>query len=206
MKKNLLFLTLLLPFLYVQTAEAQDIVYGIQTKLQERYPNENFTATKLIYVCGEVQTLEVYNTESDAWVLEARYPISTAKKGFGEQPGSDKTPRGLHFIKKKIGDGEDLGRIFRGRKPNEIGKIYTDSTNLKEDWVTTRIIWLTGLENDNQTSFARYIYIHGTQEEGLIGSPQSHGCIRMKNEDVIELFDLVYVGALVYIEEFCVGG
>ena len=135
-----------------------------------------------------------------------QYPVSTSVYGIGSEAGSNKTPLGKHKILNKIGDGAPLGAIFKSRiNTGRVAALYTDNTDLEEDDVTTRILRLTGLEpGKNQgpgvDSFARYIYIHGTPEEGLIGRPASHGCIRMKNTDVIELFDLVREGTLVMIE------
>lgn len=133
------------------------------------------------------------------------YIISTSKYGLGSESGSNKTPVGTHRIKEKFGKGAPIGRIFRGRvDTGETAKIYSDDTDIEKDDVTTRIMWLDGVEKGvnrggNMDSHRRYIYIHGTPEEGLLGKPASHGCIRMKNSDVIELFNLVKSGTLVEI-------
>lgn len=127
------------------------------------------------------------------------YPISTSRFGLGFQEGSNKTPTGTHQVSEKIGEGQPLGMIFRGRKPIKVAKIITEPVDLEQDDVTTRILWLTGLEEGNRNSHQRFIYIHGTPEEGLLGRPASHGCIRMRNTDVVELFDLVSIGTLVEI-------
>lgn len=135
------------------------------------------------------------------------YPISGSKYGAGSKAGSNKTPLGFHKVKFKFGDNAPKGAIFKARKyTGEVAKIYTDKTDVEEDHVTTRILWLDGLEEDKNSgkgvsSFNRFIYIHGTPEEGLIGHPASHGCIRMKNVDVIELYELVKEGTLVLIVE-----
>ncbi|MFQ6092176.1 MAG: L,D-transpeptidase family protein, partial [bacterium] len=103
--------------------------------------------------------------------------------------------------------GAKIGAIFKsGLNTGEIAKIYTDSTDVQEDLITSRIMWLEGLEaginkGRDIDSYDRRIYIHGTPEEGLIGVPVSHGCIRMRNKDVIELFDLVSKGTLVEIQK-----
>ncbi len=137
-------------------------------------------------------------------MLEA-YPVSTSKYGIGNESGSNKTPVGFHRIEDKLGDNEPSGMQFRWKKPTgKVLEIYTDSTDVEDDWVTTRIMHLKGLEEgintgNNIDSYERHIYIHGTQEEGLVGSPASHGCIRMKNQDVIELYNLVNEGDIVYI-------
>ncbi len=135
------------------------------------------------------------------------YVISTSKYGIGSKEGSNKTPLGTHRICEKIGEGAKIGTIFKmGINTRRIAKLYTDTTDLEEDPITTRIMWLGGLEvginkGKNIDSYKRHIYIHGTPEEGLIGQPASHGCIRMRNNDVIELFDLVPKGTLVEIQE-----
>ena len=133
------------------------------------------------------------------------YVISSSKYGVGNQSGSNKTPNGLHFIKNKIGDSTPINGKMIGRKfTGEIAKIFSDKTISDTDDITTRILWLSGLEEglnkgENIDSFKRYIYIHGTSEEGRLGIPSSHGCIRMKNKDVIDLYKKVEVGTLVLI-------
>ena len=135
----------------------------------------------------------------------ASYPVSTAVKGAGEHEGSEQTPRGLHEIRAKIGAGAPMGMVFVGRRAT--GEICTPEllrTDPGGDWITTRILWLRGLERGrnrlgNADSMRRYIYIHGTPYEALIGTPASHGCIRMRNADVIELFDAVEPGSQVEI-------
>ena len=135
------------------------------------------------------------------------YPISTSKYGIGNKKGSHKTPLGMHRISEKEGEGAEIGAIFRWcRNTGKIAKIYTDNTDIPKDLITTRIMRLKGLElainkGKGIDSYKRGIFIHGTPEEGLIGKPASHGCVRMKNKDVIELFNLVPVGTLVEIQE-----
>ncbi len=137
----------------------------------------------------------------------ASYAISGSAFGAGNRAGSNQTPLGAHKISEKIGDNVPLGGVFRSRVYNgEMAKIYTDDTDVDDDLVTTRIMWLRGLESGLNVgagidSHARFIYIHGTPEEGLIGRPASHGCIRMYNKDVIELFSAVPLGTLVEIIE-----
>ena len=133
------------------------------------------------------------------------YDISSSEYGVGNKENSNKTPIGLHLIKEKFGDkvpiyGKFIGRKFYGK----IAAIFSDSTRSETDDITSRILWLEGLErNINKgngiDSYKRYIYIHGTSEEGLIGVPASHGCIRMKNKDIIELYDKIKIGTLVLI-------
>lgn len=135
------------------------------------------------------------------------FPISTSKYGTGNEEGSNKTPLGTHRIYMKVGEGAPIGTIFKSLlNTGRIATIYHDSTDVEEDLVLTRIMCLEGLEpgvnkGERIDSRDRGIYIHGTPEEGLIGKPPSHGCIRKKNDDVIELYVLVTVGTLVEIEE-----
>jgi hypothetical protein len=137
--------------------------------------------------------------------VEKVFLISTAKRGIGQEVHSQKTPEGLHQIKQMIGNNLPKDAILREREYiGEIATVYTDDTDIDDDYVTSRIMWLEGLESGinkggNVDSFKRYIYIHGTPEEGLIGKPASHGCVRMKNNEVIELFDLVQVNTPVLI-------
>ena len=133
------------------------------------------------------------------------FSISSSKYGTGNKNGSNKTPLGLHKIKEKYGEGVPIngkmvGRIFY----NQIANIYKDTTESKTDDITSRILWLEGIEKGKNKgegidSYNRYIYIHGTSEEGKLGTPASHGCIRMKNKDVIDLYNKVEVGTLVLI-------
>lgn len=151
------------------------------------------------------QRLYLWEQYPDGDMLIREYPVSTAAKGAGEQSGSYCTPRGRHRIAQKIGAGAPLFAAFKAREAT--GEIWTpglDAADPGRDWILTRILWLEGLEpGRNQggmvDSHARYIYIHGTNEEHRIGTPASHGCVRMKNADVAELFDLVEVGTEVRI-------
>lgn len=130
------------------------------------------------------------------------YPVSTARNGIGYALDSNKTPLGLHEIAKKIGAEAKELTIFKARV--NTGQLAERNAENAGDLVTSRILWLRGLEpgvnaGGDVDSFNRYIYIHGTPEEHLIGKPVSHGCVRMKNADVIALFDLVEEGMPVYI-------
>lgn len=125
-----------------------------------------------------------------------RYSISTSRVGLGNQPGSQRTPRGLHRVAERVGEGEPLGREFVGRRPT--ARVFGADQWCKPDGdgVLSRILWLDGLEcglnqGGGVDSRSRYIYIHGTNQEHLLGQPASHGCIRMFNRDVVELFDFV---------------
>ena len=123
------------------------------------------------------------------------YPISSSRFGLGTEEGSKKTPLGQFRIAQKIGQDQPHGTIFRGRVP--LGP--DEPPPATEDWITSRILWLDGTEPHNTNTKDRYIYIHGTKHEDRIGQPDSHGCIRMRNGDVIELFDLVQEGTPVRI-------
>ncbi|WNB73970.1 L,D-transpeptidase [Methylomonas koyamae] len=137
--------------------------------------------------------------------LVADYPVSTAKNGPGERKGSYCTPTGWHRIRAKIGAGLPINSVFKARRP--AGEIYSSDLSRQypqRDWILSRILWLGGLEpgknryGEVDTTW-RYIYIHGTPDELMNGQPESHGCIRMANADVIALFDAVPVGCRVYI-------
>jgi len=130
------------------------------------------------------------------------YPISTAVNGAGNREGSFQTPLGNHRIAERIGDGMPLLTAFRAREPFTIFDPETDDPNL--DWILTRILWLTGCETGKNRrgkvdTKKRYIYIHGTHDEAAIGTPCSHGCIRMRNLDILELFDETHSGERVII-------
>ena len=125
----------------------------------------------------------------------ATYPISSSKFGVGMENGSHRTPTGRFQIIRKIGAGSPEWMIFKGRK--RTGKLADPGGD--EDLILTRILWLDGLDPENSNTRERYIYIHGTNQEDLIGSAASHGCIRLCNRDIIELFDMVSPGTLVDI-------
>lgn len=124
------------------------------------------------------------------------YPVSTSKFGLGDRHGSYATPLGKLRIKKKIGTDMPAGTVFKGRVPT--GEVLPVNAPGR-DPIVTRILWLEGLEPRNRNAFSRYIYIHGTPEERNIGQPVSFGCVRMRSDDVIELFDSVGVNAEVFI-------
>ena len=169
------------------------------------YLNKHYSPSAsdtVIIVSVNQQRLFLFKAEK----LIASYPVSTAIKGCGNLSGSFQTPPGTHCIAEKIGADAPINSIFKGRiNTGNIAKIITDpDSHSKDDIITTRILWLKGLEpginkGGNIDSYQRYIYIHGTNEEGRLGSSASHGCIRMGNQDVIELFEQVSVGTLVEI-------
>jgi len=143
----------------------------------------------------------------DANNVIAEYAISTAANGAGEQNGSECTPRGAHIIRAKIGAGQPSGMVFAGRRPTgEICTLAAYAANPKRDWILTRILWLSGCEVGknrlgNVDTMRRYVYIHGTPDAVPMGQPGSRGCIRMRNAELIELFDRVPVGTPVMIVE-----
>jgi len=136
-----------------------------------------------------------------------RYPVSTSAKGAGEQNGSLRTPRGRHRIRAMIGGGQPLAVVFRGRRPTgECWSPELAAAHPERDWILSRILWLCGEEPGRNRlgavdSMRRYIYIHGTGDDQPMGEPHSHGCIRMRNRDVVELFALVAAGTPVEIIE-----
>jgi lipoprotein-anchoring transpeptidase ErfK/SrfK len=125
------------------------------------------------------------------------YPVSTSRFGIGTEEGSLKTPTGRFRVAQKIGDGMPGTTIFVGRVPLKADEIPPPT----EDFVMSRILWLDGLDERNANTRDRFIYIHGTRHEDKIGKPASHGCVRMRNADVIELFELVDEGTPVVIEQ-----
>ncbi|WP_423681197.1 L,D-transpeptidase family protein [Undibacterium sp. WLHG33] len=130
--------------------------------------------------------------------LIATYTISTAKRGIGDLPDSYMTPGGKMEIAEKFGAGMPVGTAFKDRVPT--GEIVAIDAPGR-DPVVTRILWLRGTEERNQHAYQRYIYIHGTPQESLLGNPASYGCIRMRSADIVELFDKVGVGAEVFVAE-----
>ncbi len=156
-----------------------------------------------IEVDVKAQQLRLYR---DAECLQT-YSISTAANGVGEVMDSEQTPRGAHYVRARIGAGLPGNAVLRGRR--FIGDIYTAAmgqANPGADWILSRILWLCGTEVGRNRlgrvdSMARYIYIHGTPDSEPMGVPRSHGCIRMRNADIIELFDRVPVGCPVSIED-----
>ena len=128
--------------------------------------------------------------------LLAAYPVSTSKFGLGDRPGSKSTPLGQLQIAEKVGDNASPGTVFKDRR--RTGEVVL-ANSPGRDPIVTRILWLRGLEAQNANAFARDIYIHGTPEEWRIGSPASYGCIRMRSSDIIQLYNIVGIGAAVTI-------
>lgn len=150
------------------------------------------------------QTLALFG---DDGACIRRYAVSTAANGPGEREGSGCTPRGRHRIRAAIGSAMPLGTVFRGRRPT--GEIWTPALAAAapgRDWILSRILWLCGEEPGRNRlgevdTMRRYVYIHGTGDDQPMGTPRSHGCIRMRNREVVELFDLVRPGTPVEICE-----
>jgi hypothetical protein len=176
----------------------------------ERFPSIN--SEKYILVIPSKQILFLISKG----VAIFSYPVSTSKFGLGNENDSFKTPPGLHYIADKIGEDMPKMTIFKGRRtlvnnltladldlPENID-IRNEHFATHDDVITSRILWLKGHEDgvnkgDNIDSYSRYIYIHGTAHEDKIGIPDSHGCVRMNNNDVIELFDNTFVSMPVLI-------
>lgn len=127
---------------------------------------------------------------------EALYPVSTSRFGIGDRLGSYATPLGKLMVKVKIGMGQPLGEVFKSRIPT--GEILKPNATGR-DPIVTRILWLDGLEEGNRNAFNRGIYIHGTPQEALLGTPASYGCIRMRSQDVATLCSRISLGAIVKI-------
>lgn len=165
--------------------------------------NENITTQIVISIAQ--QTLTVYRRQK----VIAEYPISTAKNGIGSQQDSGCTPLGQHIIAEKIGGNAPSHMVFIGRiATGEIYNAELGALNPKRDWILSRILWLSGVEegfNKGSNSqggcdtYQRYIYIHGTPDSEPMSVPLSHGCVRMRNQDIIELFEQVEEGTPVNI-------
>jgi L,D-transpeptidase YbiS len=146
-----------------------------------------------IVIDAAKQELTLYDSER----VVKRYSISTARNGLGEKNGSFCTPRGKHIIRAKIGGGQPLGSVFVRRRPT--GEVWTPELHAKypgRDWILTRILWLSGKERGKNRlgdvdTMRRYIYIHGSHDLAEMGTPGSIGCIRMRNKEIVELYDLV---------------
>ncbi len=158
----------------------------------------------------QIHCLKIYPAQQRLWALDAQdlplvsYPVSTSGYGLGERKDSLQTPRGWHAIYAKIGEGQPINAIFKGRVFT--GQCYEPGVSTTEDMILTRILWLMGLEaGKNQggdcDTRARYIYLHGTPAEDQIGTPASHGCVRLGNHDMITLFEQVPLGLPVYIAD-----
>ena len=167
--------------------------------------NDMKNAALRLIVNIEKQMLSVYQHDKEI----GHYDISTAKNGIGSQQDSGCTPLGAHIIAEKIGGSQPINAVFVGRVPT--GEIYSSALGAQypeRDWILSRILWLAGLEDGvNKGSneqggcdtYQRYIYIHGTPDDEPMDMPLSHGCVRMRNQDIIELFEQVIEGTPVTI-------
>lgn len=177
----------------------RNMVSFLNEYLGIKYPNVKLDS--YIYVAVKKQKLYLI---SEGRVI-AEHQISTAKNGLGTEKGSMKTPTGLHLIKEKVGDGLDEGAVIKEKvATGDIAKIRSENNSSPGDIITTRLLHLQGLEEGlnkggPNDSYYRGIMIHGTPDEGLIGQPVSHGCIRMRNKEVIELYDKISPGTHVII-------
>lgn len=147
------------------------------------------------------QTLRLYEGGREVWAAQ----VATAKKGVGERFGSEQTPRGRHIIRAKIGAGAAPNTVFVGRRAT--GEIFSPALRAlhpQRDWILTRIMWLSGCEVGKNRlgavdTMRRYIYIHGCPDQDPMGIPSSHGCVKMRNSEIIELFERVPAGTPVDI-------
>ncbi len=182
-----------------QSPTENDVLFFVKEYCDDFYPEHSIK--ELLFVAIKQQ--RIYLIRHDKMITS--YPISTSKYGIGSAANSKKTPLGLHKIENKIGKGVPLRGIIKGGVyTGEKADLEHYPVSAEGDFVTTRLLWLRGLEpginlGGNVDSYTRRIYIHGTPEEGLIGKPSSHGCIRMTNHEVLELFKLVEKGLKVVI-------
>jgi L,D-transpeptidase YbiS len=152
-----------------------------------------------VSVATQTLTLREVSESGDVQRVLAVYPVSTSGVGLGTEPGSQRTPTGRFKIGEMIGADAPLGAVFKARVlTGEIADFQSPGD--PSDAITTRILWLEGLEPHNANTKERYIYIHGTNHEEQIGVPCSHGCVRMRNEEVAALFEAVVAGVEVVIE------
>ena len=203
MRYRKLLLIIILPIIFGLTTKQnpteKDILFFVQEYCNSFYPEHN--VKELLFV--SIKQQRIYLIRHGHMVTS--YPVSTSKFGNGGKVNSKKTPLGLHKIENKIGKGVPIrGIIKAGVYTGEEADLEHYPVPIEGDFVTTRLLWLKGLEpgknlGENVDSYTRRIYIHGTPEEGLIGKPSSHGCIRMTNHEVIELFKLVEKGLHVLI-------
>lgn len=155
-------------------------------------------STRILEVCASSQT-------ADLWIdghVVRRFVVSTAANGLGCSEGSHCTPEGRLSVVEKIGAGQPLGAVFRGRKATgEVWQATGDGLALRadEDLILTRILWLAGTEPSNANTKQRLIYLHGTNHERELGTPASHGCIRLANADIVELFERLRIGDIVRV-------
>jgi hypothetical protein len=170
---------------------------ALESVIKGKYKGIELGKTKLfVQVAAQIMWLIVGDQ------IVQTFKISTAKAGIGTLPGTNTTPPGLHKITEKLGDGAQTGQVFAGRVLQDYKvPIITKPLDSKEDYVITRLMWLSGVESHNKNSHSRFVYIHGTPEEGLLGTPASHGCIRMNNVEIIQLYNILKIGTYVLIDD-----
>lgn len=155
--------------------------------------NESISENETILIV-DGQRQKIYLMEAGS--ISASYECSTGAKGFGNTEGSDKTSTGMMYISRKIGDGEPVGRVFQYKRPT---KYILPENSGEYAWVCTRVLVLTGLQQENSNVYQRAIYIHGTNRKQRLGVPASGGCIRMSNTGCINLFDRISIGTKVFV-------
>lgn len=182
-----------------------ETLYPLYSAVRDKFSLED--GKDVLLIDGQEQMMYLASEEGGSLRVSRVYPVSTSRRGFGNRFGSGKTPLGIHMIKEKYGGDAPVGAVFRDRsytgriarisdyKPGSPGKPW----GRRKVLMTSRLMWLDGAEESNRNTLYRNIYIHGTSDESSIGLPHSHGCIRMKNCDVVELYDLVDVGTYVNI-------
>jgi len=189
----------------VEVVASADYNHDLLTRQQQQILDEHdwdewVSGEMGVWVCVDEQRLRLVREGRILW--EA--PCATAKRGTGNQAGSYMTPLGWHSVAEKFGDDAPWGQVFRARA--RVNEVWRFGQDVESDMVLTRILWLTGEEpGKNQggdvDSYRRYIYIHGTNGENLIGVPSSMGCVRMRNDDVITAYNRIPTGAKVLITE-----
>lgn len=166
-------------------------------EIKEKKPLEQ--ETPVLFLDGRGQKLYLINLQNGEINILKTYRVSTSKYGFGNGFDSKKTPLGVHSVNEKYGRSAPLGTIFEIRMKTK--KIANNLNDNPRSYMTTRVLSLEGLEKKNRYTLERNIYIHGTTQEISVGSPNSSGCIRMKNQEINELFNLVKVDTYVNIKE-----
>jgi L,D-transpeptidase YbiS len=157
-------------------------------------PPVNPSSRLRLSVSVATQTLSLWQGQR----LLQQWPCSTSKFGLGYTEGSNCTPLGHFRVKEKHGTGADWGTLFKSRQPTGS---WQPGQETQSDLVLTRILWLEGLEQRNANTYSRYIYLHGTNDELRLGQRRSHGCVRLSNAHIIEVYDLVPEGTEVWIDE-----
>lgn len=154
----------------------------------------------ILIIDGKKQKMYLVSQEADSFYVHKDYLVSTGKKGFGFEENSSKTPTGIHKIIEKIGQDVPKGGTFVNKKyTGKKAKIHKNYLKVKGDFMTSRLFVLDGVEEVNFSSYSRKIFLHGTNKEFFLGFQKSHGCIRMGNDEIIELDKLIHEGTYIYI-------